>query len=492
MERILVGLLVALMLPLQAMAYTVKSGDTLSKIAKANNTTVSEIVSDNGIKNPNLILVGQELSLRNETMGEVLGAGSQSTRLKWTSPFELISPVKAATTYGSELLTNGDFETWTSSTQPANWTFIDFSYGGTGATVTQSATTTGASSTSSARLQNNATNDSFAYIEQSVACTAGEYYALSGYFTTDEGTTSSIVFLLTDGEYGYMSSTQNWSSTSSSWVNFDPLNDFPITESVAVSTTYSLKGVVATCPASGFLTLGLLPDTSAADKVVYLDDVSVKKITYAPTLTLMNITNPSDASRLTASDKVFDFSTTGGTDYNWFWQNGDGKFGTDFTEFDFSSKPLSVSSSYSYPSSAISNERAMALVSTISGIDLTQTGSTTLFSIPADDRALGCKTWLILDNVADYSTAPTVSVGVESFGYKDITNSVDLTLTAFSSQFMTYELSDFSSTSTRIGRYLSGNDATQKDIILSVTTGATATTMSATANLYCNLIPDAN
>jgi hypothetical protein len=85
-----------------------------------------------------------------------------------------------------------------------------------------------------------------------------------------------------------------------------------------------------------------------------------------------------------------------------------------------------------------------------------------------------------------------VSVGVESFGYKDITNSVDLTLTAFSSQFMTYELSDFSSTSTRIGRYLSGNDATQKDIILSVTTGATATTMSATANLYCNLIPDAN
>lgn len=43
------------------MIYTVKAKDTLSKIAAEHNTTVAELVSANGIKNPNLIRVGQEL-----------------------------------------------------------------------------------------------------------------------------------------------------------------------------------------------------------------------------------------------------------------------------------------------------------------------------------------------------------------------------------------------------------------------------------------------
>ena len=43
--------------------YTVKSGDNLTKIAKANNTTVAKLVEINGIKNANLINVGQVLKL---------------------------------------------------------------------------------------------------------------------------------------------------------------------------------------------------------------------------------------------------------------------------------------------------------------------------------------------------------------------------------------------------------------------------------------------
>ena len=43
--------------------YKVVSGDNLTKIAKANNTTVNELVQINGIKNPNLIYVGQELKI---------------------------------------------------------------------------------------------------------------------------------------------------------------------------------------------------------------------------------------------------------------------------------------------------------------------------------------------------------------------------------------------------------------------------------------------
>ena len=43
--------------------YTVKSGDTLGKIARANNTTVSLLQKINGIKNANAISIGQKIKL---------------------------------------------------------------------------------------------------------------------------------------------------------------------------------------------------------------------------------------------------------------------------------------------------------------------------------------------------------------------------------------------------------------------------------------------
>ena len=47
--------------------YTVKKGDTLSGIAKAHGTTVAALVAANGIKNPNVIAVGQVLKLTGAT-----------------------------------------------------------------------------------------------------------------------------------------------------------------------------------------------------------------------------------------------------------------------------------------------------------------------------------------------------------------------------------------------------------------------------------------
>jgi murein DD-endopeptidase MepM/ murein hydrolase activator NlpD len=44
--------------------YTVKSGDNLTKIAKANKTTVAALVKLNNIKNANLIQVGQVIKLK--------------------------------------------------------------------------------------------------------------------------------------------------------------------------------------------------------------------------------------------------------------------------------------------------------------------------------------------------------------------------------------------------------------------------------------------
>lgn len=43
--------------------YTVKKGDTLTSIAKKFNTTVGELVSSNGLKNPDIIYGGQVLKI---------------------------------------------------------------------------------------------------------------------------------------------------------------------------------------------------------------------------------------------------------------------------------------------------------------------------------------------------------------------------------------------------------------------------------------------
>ena len=49
------------------MTYTVKKGDTLTGIARAKNTTVAKLVKLNGIKNPDLIHVGQVLQIPDNT-----------------------------------------------------------------------------------------------------------------------------------------------------------------------------------------------------------------------------------------------------------------------------------------------------------------------------------------------------------------------------------------------------------------------------------------
>lgn len=66
MKRIIgLSLLAGLFLPIVANAdsYTVKSGDTLSAIAKEKNTTVDAIAKKNKISNVNLISVGQVLEI---------------------------------------------------------------------------------------------------------------------------------------------------------------------------------------------------------------------------------------------------------------------------------------------------------------------------------------------------------------------------------------------------------------------------------------------
>lgn len=55
------------------MTYTVKKGDTLSGIALKHNTTVEALASTNGIKNPNVIFVGQVLRIPTKETNKPVG-----------------------------------------------------------------------------------------------------------------------------------------------------------------------------------------------------------------------------------------------------------------------------------------------------------------------------------------------------------------------------------------------------------------------------------
>ena len=60
----------------QATSYTVKSGDTLGAIAAANGTSVETLARDNGITNPNLIRPNQVLKINRSSTGAVTQTGS--------------------------------------------------------------------------------------------------------------------------------------------------------------------------------------------------------------------------------------------------------------------------------------------------------------------------------------------------------------------------------------------------------------------------------
>ena len=64
---------------------TVQAGDTLSKLARANGTTVDALVKANGISNPNLIFVGQQLQTEG-TANAAASAQSAATQPAASAP----------------------------------------------------------------------------------------------------------------------------------------------------------------------------------------------------------------------------------------------------------------------------------------------------------------------------------------------------------------------------------------------------------------------
>ncbi|SFK09272.1 Flagellum-specific peptidoglycan hydrolase FlgJ, partial [Marinilactibacillus piezotolerans] len=68
----------------KAIIYTVKSGDTLTKIAKTYNTSVSSLVSLNKLSNANVIKVGQKLAINQAAVSSVTSSTSSTANLNQT------------------------------------------------------------------------------------------------------------------------------------------------------------------------------------------------------------------------------------------------------------------------------------------------------------------------------------------------------------------------------------------------------------------------
>jgi hypothetical protein len=77
--------------------YVVKTGDTLFRLARANGTTVETLASSNSIPNPNLIYIGQRLSI-------CPGLVTSATTLVTTSTTTTTNPTTTTTSTTNPIL----------------------------------------------------------------------------------------------------------------------------------------------------------------------------------------------------------------------------------------------------------------------------------------------------------------------------------------------------------------------------------------------------
>lgn len=114
---------------------TVKSGDTVAKIANQYNSSVSAIETANNLKNVNLIYVGESLSVPNSTT-----AASTTAATTATTQSQSTTPAQSTTTTNNSANTATNYSGTSSNTTAT-----------TGTTSSAASTTSTSSSSSSAK-----------------------------------------------------------------------------------------------------------------------------------------------------------------------------------------------------------------------------------------------------------------------------------------------------------------------------------------------------
>ncbi|KGB50187.1 muramidase [Leuconostoc mesenteroides P45] len=144
-------------------SYTVQSGDTLSKIAEKTGVDVSVLSSLNSLSNTDLVLTGQELSLKASTTQATSSAATTVTAASAQSPSVDTSNLKyiaAADTDNNNFMTLDEYNTYVANGGSTSSAATESS---ASASSAQAATSTASSSasTSSASLS---TSDNITYV----------------------------------------------------------------------------------------------------------------------------------------------------------------------------------------------------------------------------------------------------------------------------------------------------------------------------------------
>lgn len=195
-------------------SYTVQSGDTLSKIAEKTGVSVSTLTSLNGVSNQNLILTGQELSLKTAT-----SAASSAATVATVAASE-------ATSTASEAVVDTSNLKYIAAADTNNDGFMSLSeyntYVANGGSTTSSAATT----TTSAATSSSASSEAITYIAAADTnkdgyMTMAEYnaYKANGGSTTTTATTTQTTTAQTTQTSTSTSTSTGSSTTADATIN---------------------------------------------------------------------------------------------------------------------------------------------------------------------------------------------------------------------------------------------------------------------------------
>ncbi|QSB51658.1 CAP domain-containing protein [Leuconostoc falkenbergense] len=183
-------------------SYTVQSGDTLSKIAEKTGVSVSTLTSLNGVSNQNLILTGQELSLKTAT-----SAASSAATVATVAASEATSTASSATVDTSNLK-------YIAAADTNNDGFMSLSeyntYVANGGSTTSSAATT----TTSAATSSSASSEAITYI--AAADTNKDGYMTMAEYNAYKANGGSTTTTATNTQTTTAQTTQTSTSTSTS------------------------------------------------------------------------------------------------------------------------------------------------------------------------------------------------------------------------------------------------------------------------------------
>lgn len=336
---------------------------------------------------------------------------------------------------------NGGYENWTqtTSTDLISWTEGLWGTDDAKAGVEQEATIV-QSGTYSAKLYRQTSDQP--YIEQLKTLTAGHTYRFRYYgrkSDTSSANARSRVSLFDDTK---ASSTQIYNFTTNAWVSYTPTSTEPTSDYYAQntpSTTFAQYTIEEfPIPASGKVAIVTWIGGNNTD-ILYFDNANLDRNIPANTVSLFDFFNTSDVSNIEATDKIFNFYTTGGTDFNWFWMNGSGAFQTDLDYFDFSSKRVKVATPTEDADATTKlyvdtkatttinyiNSIADHLLATTSSIDFTAAIPYKIFTGTASTTII-TKVVVIPTTITNFTIAGSFTVGANASNYNDIIDTIQI------------------------------------------------------------------